>query len=392
MRNACIALSAVLCVSSLHAGALGPEWAVGRGTWRHDREIIPMVHQAAPTGRSLAVRRRAAPPNGAWRATVVPSIGCQEAGLQLGGTTNGIWGFEVVLRRSSAAGGFALRSLSVTGGSLWADKWAPWSPYEPYVVECVVESGRVRAQMFEWDGKTLVSQSPWIKVNGFGTLNPFLPGFCTRDGMARFWGLEHSDRPLSPIVPDAPNKRRLVQGDDSPWVIVGPGNWMWVTARKQRLRQYAAVDRSKVVNRSIRGVHRVWECCVKVYPSTGGAGLFFQANERAEGLLAWLGGRPGSGSLMLYDRSLKNLWSGKQGHWRYNADYVLRAETRKGQARAQLLQADGKTLLQDTGWVKTASADTPGCIGFHTWKGPAEFWSFSEGANAPAASRASQNE
>jgi len=385
MRNHTLPTLAVLALAvpaTAHAAGLGPDWQTAGGRWSWEREIVQRVHQAEPKGACAAFGTKHTGAVGAWRATVQPSIGAKEAGIWILGEPKAKRGFLLVLGGNPGVGGFTLKSAD--GKTLWDDKWAPWRVYHPYVVEAVVERGRVRAQLFEANGRTLVSQGPWVDVPTQATEAAGMLGLVTRDGIARFWGAELAPKPLSPIVADAPNKRRLAQGKDSPWSIVGPGNWMWKTGKRQVLRQYARVDRTKAVHRAVEGVHRSWECRLKVDRGAGGAGMYFQCDPTTErGLLAWLGGKYGDGSLMLYLMPLKALWAGPQGHWHYKTEYVLRAETRKGEARVQLLKADGTTVVQASKWVKVGeAADTPGHIGFHTWKGTAEFWGFSEATQA----------
>ena len=380
----CLVAVALALAPAGRAAGLGPDWLAVRGDWGWERELIHMVKQRSTGGVGVALCKKHSGTHGAWRAMVQPSIGTKDAGIWLLARQDLKAGFLVVLGGNPGVGGFALKSAD--GKTLWQDKWAPWQAYSPCLVEGVVERGKVRAQLFEGNGKTLISQSPWVDVPAQATEAAGMLGLTTRDGLARFWGAERAESPISPIVPDAPNKRRLVHGDDPSWTVVGPGNWMWKTGKRQRLRQYASIERTKAVHRAVKGVHRQWECRVRVDPGAGGAGMYFQCDETTErGLLAWLGGKHGDGSLMLYQMPGRALWSGKQGNWHYNTDYVLRAETRKGEARVQLIEADGKAVIQDSKWVKAgAAADTPGHIALHTWKGTAEFWGFSEATQAPA--------
>jgi hypothetical protein len=373
------ALLAVLAVLATASADLGRGWTCASGRWSRIREVIPMIRQGSETGTSVAFCKELSGTHGAWRATVEPALGAAEAGLWAQGTADLKAGLLVTLGGNPAIGGFALKTAD--GEVLWEDRFAPWRVYEPYVVEAVIERGRVRAQLFEWDGKTLVSQSPWVKVAARTTETAGMVGLYTRDGLARFWGWQRSAEALSPLVADAPNLRRLVQDEASPWRIIGPGNWMWTTAEKRRLRQGAVVERSSALSRQMRGALRQWECRVKVDPGAGGAGLLFQADEElSRGFIAWLGGNFGAGSLMLYRMPGEALWSGAQDNWHYSTEYVIRAETRGDEARAVLLQADGKTVIQDSGWVKVGLEDAAreGETGFMTWLGTAEFWGFSE--------------
>jgi hypothetical protein len=338
-----------------------------------------MIRQGSEKGTAVALCQAVRGVHGAWRASVEPGLGAAEVGLFAQVSADKNTGFLLTLGGNPSIGGLALKTAD--GAVLWEDRFAPWRVYQAYVVEAVIERGRVRAQLFEADGKTLVSQSPWVKVAERVTETPGVMGLHTRDGVARFWGWERGATALSPVVADAPNLRRLVQDEKSPWTIVGPGNWMWTTAERRRLRQGAVIERSSVVSRDMRGALRQWECHVKVDQGAGGAGLLFQSDEKiAHGFIAWLGGSFGAGSLMLYRLPGEALWAGAQGNWHYDTEYVIRAETRGDEARAVLLQADGKTVMQDSGWIKVGAEDAAreGETGFMTWLGTAEFWGFSE--------------
>jgi hypothetical protein len=96
-------------------------------------------------------------------------------------------------------------------------------------------------------------------------------------------------------------------------------------------------------------------------------------------MTCWLGGTFGAGCLMLYAGD-QALWSSGEGKWAYDREYVLFAETRPGEARVRLLEADGTTAIAESPFVPVPRelSDSPGLAGFHTWKGPAEFWGFAE--------------
>ena len=109
--------------------------------------------------------------------------------------------------------------------------------------------------------------------------------------------------------------------------------------------------------------------------------MLFQTNEeKTQGFIAWLGGKYGAGSLMLYqyEPEVRARWSGKSDSWHYNTEYLLRAETRAGQARVQLLQADGETVISESSWIDVGDryAGKEGCLGLHVWSGRAEFWAW----------------
>lgn len=359
---------------------LGADWLVQEGgEWVWVREYQRLVKQQNPTGTHSALLPTLSGRGGAWRCWVEPALGTAGAGMWFQASPDLSRGFLGVLGGNPGVGG--LRLQSAAGETLWEDRWAPWRIYQPYVLEGVVEPGRVRVQMFEWDGKTLVSQSDWIEVPAEATEPEGCLGLYTAEGIARFWHWARDETPLSPITEDAPNKRRLVQSEGSEWVIVGPGNWMWTDRRKQRIRQYAPVERSSAINRSLRGARQAWHCRVRVSPGAGGAGMLFQTDEEAQrGFLCWLGGNWGAGGLMLYRLPLDCLWSSGQDLWHYDTEYVLQGETRPGGVRAQMFAADGQTLLAASPWIEIPEEEAAreGYVGFMTWKGMAEFAEFSE--------------
>ena len=353
-------------------------WQSVSGEWSFAREIVPIVRQGSETGCALIVMGGEAEPIQACRAIVKVSPGTTEAGLWLNADPQGARGLQIFVGRHSNVGGFMVRTAK--GEALWEDRFAPWSDYCPYVLEGVVEAGKIRVQMFDGTGDLLISQSPWIDVEEGAGPKVGSVGLFTKDGRARFLGVERNVEPLSDLVADPPNKRRL-QSQEASWNLQGDGQWMWTTAKRQRVRQYAACERSWAVCRDVAGTHRVWECRVRVDRGTSGTGMFFlYRNEDDKGYLAWLGGRYGDGALMLvgYKPTVKTLWSSPQGRWHWDTEYLLRAETREGEIRIQQIEADGATVISDSNWIKVDSNCTnrPGCLGFHTWRGPAEFWGF----------------
>ena len=356
-------------------------WTADGGAWSTTRVVIPMIYQSESESERKGLARLLRDDlildsDGVIRGSVKISGDTGEAGLC--GISRDGDGLFLYLARGERSG-FGLRTGD--GTVLWDDKFAPCEPFCAYLMEVVVEGERIRVQLFESDGKTLLSQSPWMALPTPAARHI---GFYTHDTKARFFGLERSDRPISPIVADAPNKRRLIASEKSPWSVAGDGSWMWATAKKKRLRQSSAVERTTAFNREIGGTHRKWECRIKVLPKTCGAGMLFAAapGDVKSGFNAWLGGTFGDGALMLYQLGTpsKQLWSSANGKWQYDTEYVLRAETQKGKVRAQQLASDGETVLNDSGWISVDPklTDHSGCLGLQTWRGPAEFSGFSE--------------
>ena len=353
-------------------------WQPVNGEWTFAREIVPIVCQGKATGSTLILAPDEAEPVRSCRVIVKVSPDTAEAGMWLDGEPKGKGGLQVLLGRTSNVGGFVLRTAK--GETLWEDRFAPWQDYRPYVVEAIRQADKVRVQMFEGAGDVLISQSPWIELKEEDRLEGISLGLFTTDGRARFLRVERNAEPLSDLVADPPNKRRL-QNEEATWELEGDGQWMWKTAERQRVRQYAACERSWAVCHGVVGTHRVWECRVRVDEGTSGTGMFFlYRNEEDKGFLAWLGGEPGAGTFMLYGYrpSPKALWASPPGRWHWDTEYLLRAETRDGEVRIWQMAADGVTVISDSGWIRVDRKFTnePGSLGLHTWKGTAEFWGF----------------
>ncbi|MBN1344470.1 MAG: hypothetical protein JXQ73_17405 [Phycisphaerae bacterium] len=385
-------LGAILVLALAAAGAAAEAsddelMTHGDGEWARDYQFRPIVKQAVADSSGRIVSPAVKGLAGAWRCEVEPGPNAKGTGIVVLAGDDGQGGLECLMGGTGQMRGLTLRTAD--GKVLWQDAWAPWMDYEPCVVEVVVERGRVRAQLLDYEGKRLISQSDWIQIDAALTSKPGLMGLMTDKGIGRFWDWRIAAQPLAAVTPDAPNKRRIVPGDR--WAIVGPITWQWTTAAKQCVRQTADVDRAWLFDKQVRGSHRRWSCHVKVMPPSGGAGMVFQADGTSKnGLLAWLGGTYGDGCLILYDLTKGYggaIWTGPQGKWKYNTEYVLVGETKPGQVRAQLLAADGKTILSESPWktYDKAVTDREGVIGFHTWKGASDFWAFSEGTQLAGA-------
>jgi hypothetical protein len=337
-----VTLPAFILLASLSAAQpdLGHGWRAESGDWTWTRAPDLMFLQKAPLGAARAANESFPPERNVWRCVVEPAFGATSAGFTFAAAADLSRGITVELG-GSEVGGFALKTAR--GETLWEDRWAPWQAYDAYVLEGILEEGRVRAQMLKADRKTLLSQSPWVDLPPDALARTGCVVLHTSDSRARFWTVEASDEPLSPITDDAPNKRRLAQGPEGDWNVRGPGNWMWVFA------------------------------------PAGGAGIIVKSDEQAEtGFIIWLGGTYGAGCLMVYRLSSQALWASAQDKWHYDEDLVLQAETKGAQLRARLLAADGKTVIAESPWIEMTpdEAQREGCLAFHTWKGNAEFWSF----------------
>ncbi|MBD3176931.1 MAG: hypothetical protein GF320_17275 [Armatimonadia bacterium] len=363
MSTTLLALSAVTAVADL---------SPARGEWIHANELGPVViHRGTGDALALSDERVA---EGAFRALVEPSLSLPACGIVVLADAEGN-GYRCGIGGEDP-GGFWLSGPE--SDLLWSDATAPISPYGATWVEAVIEDDRLRVQLLDWDGETLISQSPWIELPGAALGRA--AGVFASGGPARFRQTAAAAEPLSPVVDDPPNLRRL--GNDPDWVLQGGGLWMWASGDRNRVQQTKPTDRAYAMYLPIQGTHRTWRTAVRVHPGTGGAGMYFQIDEQREkGLLCWLGGTHGAGCLMLYQHPHVALWSGPSDMWHYDTDYVLEAESRTGQVKVRLLDAAGE-VLSESPWVATPEeyTDREGYLGFHTWLGTAEFWGFREDA------------
>jgi len=379
-------IAIIVCFLGVSAGVPASDgWRTVNGALEETREVTRMLLLRPQDGRADAVCENIRGARGAWRCLAQPSLGVKQCGFWFQAARDLRRGFRCELN-----GGFILKDAD--GKVLWADELASWSPYQAFVLEGIVEKGRVRVQMLQYDRRTLLSQSDWVSVPAELTEHDGCLAVSTEKGVVRFREAERSETPLVALTDDAPNKRRLAQGSRSEWRVLGTGNWTWADAGRTRIRQQAQTERAWALNRAVHGSHRVWRCSVRVSPDAGGAGMLFQVDERSEGgFNCWLGGKPGAGSLILYrnggpGKIGKSLYSGKPGKWHFNEDLMLEGETKPGKVRARLLKTDGKTVISETPWITVPPEESnrAGFLAFHTWKGGAEFWGFADGTTTLA--------
>lgn len=387
MKHSLLTALAIFClVATGGAEPLGPQWRVVReGDWHVTDGVPPMLRQGKAEGATSAVNLALKGEGRAWRCFVEPALEMNQAGIWFGAAPELSRGFLLTLGGSDA-GGVVLRDAA--NNLLWEDRYAPWAYYTPYLVEGVVEPGRVRVQMFGWDRETLLAQSDWIEVADAQPTAKDVLALHTDSSQARFYGWERAETPLSPIVPNSPTKMRLANDDTGTWVIVGDGDWRWTSADKNAIRQGAPVERSTALNTTLGGSEGTWQCRVQVDKGAGGSGMVMLAGRELErGFLLWLGGTYGDGCLMLYRLPLNGVWSGPQGKWHYDTEYVLEGTIKKGKVSARMLEADGETVIAAS--PKFALTDEEkaqtGFVGFQTWKGTAQFHDFSEQTRAKVA-------
>lgn len=357
------------------SAALDSEWHDARdGDWRYTNASKNVIRQSVSEVRADLLKHISEPYNSCFRTWVEMSPSSYRAGMWIGRSENPVDWLMLVLDGQYEGRGFAL--LDSAGSVLWEDPWVEWVSYTPYLLEAVFESGRVRVQMFGLDGPELLSQSDWIAIPVVDSPAQYF-GFHTDRAIARFQGWEVAPDPVSPVVPDAPNRLRLVDDSASEWRIVGHGKWAWSSPERLRLRQSAAVERTSAVYLGHPQSEGVWRTVIRIGDHTGGAGLLYRTGESADqGFSAWLGGTPGAGALMLYTLSpVEALWTSEQNLWRYDTAYLLEARVEDGQTRARLLSEDGGVVIAESPAFPVPAGTPNGgtSTALQTWNGTAQF-------------------
>ncbi len=366
-----------------------PWQTVGEGAWKTIPGTPAVLAHEKSDAASSAVQTVAGSGALIWRCYVEPSPACEAAGIWFAATADLSTGYRLTLGGNPGLGGVQLHDAS--GALCWEDKYAPWTYYTPYLLEAVADAGRVRVQVFHWDRATLEAQSDWLDAPGWAPDAQRSCGLYAR-GIARFYGAESAEAPLSPIVPDSPSKLRLVTSSDSEWTIIGPGEWKWTTPEKSVLRQGASVHRSSVVNAGLGGAEGTWRCRILLEKGAGGGGLLLRTDPQIKtGFIVWLGGTHGAGSLMLYRNPLTQLWGGEQNQWHYDTEYLLEGSVSDGKVSAKLMKADG-TLIDESPQFDLLDEEKAlgGNLGFMTYIGKGRFWDFSEATRTDAAVEAPQ--
>lgn len=378
MHFAATALTWIASAALAGADTPADAWqTAGEGAWQVLPGTPAVMWQGSPGGAASVVQTIPGTAAIVWRCFVEPAPTADSAGIWFGATLDLASGYRLTLGGNPGLGGVQLHDAS--GTLLWEDKYAPWTYYTPYVLEGVAESGRVRVEVFRWDGATLEAQSDWIDAPGCAPDTMRACGLYAH-GIARFYRWEPAVSPLSPIVADSPSKLRLVTSDDTEWTIIGPGEWKWMTPEKKVLRQGADVFRSSVVNANLGGGEGTWRCRILLEKGAGGGGLILRTDPQIQtGFNIWLGGNHGAGSLMLYRIPDGQLWCGPQDQWHYDTEYILEGTVKDGKVSGKLMKADG-TLVVESPQLDLLEKEKglTGNLGLMTYIGKGRFWDFSD--------------
>ncbi len=384
-----VAMGAFVCCLLTGSSALDAQWRDARdGDWRYVDPSKSVIRQSVPDVRADLLRQVSESEGSCYRTWVEMTPSAYRAGMWIGLSENPADWLLLVLDGQYEGRGFAL--LDSAGSVLWEDPWVEWVSYTPYLLEAVSEPGRIRVQLFGWNGPELLSQSDWIDIPPATTTQVQYFGFHTDRAIARFQGWEIAAEPMSPIVPDAPNRLRLVNGAKSTWHVVGHGKWSWSSPERESLTQTADIERTTAVYLGHPQTEGIWRTHVRVDPRAGGAGILYRTDESGgQGFSAWLGGTPGAGALMLYRLSpVEALWTSDQNLWHYDKTYLLEARVENGQTRARLLGEDGAAVIAESPPFPVP-ADVPGAAAhaaLQTWRGTARFGpiQFSEQSSSDA--------
>lgn len=265
----------------------------------------------------------------------------------------------------------------------WGDPACPLDPWQAYHIELIREAGRFRAQLLASDGRTPLSQSPWLT----GELPLAGASLVCRGGVARFGDWAESGLPSCELLAFPPNEARLA-GKGSGWTITGGGSWRWTDASRTTVAQERVTERTFAFLSSAPTGPGLTRSHVRIEPGAGGAGIVVQSDESlSRGFFAWLGGTFGAGCLMLYDYGpggLRERWAGAQDRWHYEEDLVVSIEVRPGEARVRLEDAAG-ALRDESPWIAVdpAQSAAEGLFALQTWLGKAQFAGFPGSSGEP---------
>jgi len=364
-------LAAGLLLSLAGSGVTPPAVQTQGGAWQCDGSPL-VLSQSQPTD-TVSLAWLTPPGIGpCWRGVVEAGPYPGRTGLRCGSDKTGQGGCTIELNGGDAP---ALVLRAPDGTVLWQDAGVGWYAYTPVWLEAVLEPTRVRAQMLAADGRELLAQSPWIPVataadGAAGSLAAFAVA-----NTARFTLLQRADRPLADYTPNNPSALRL-PGADGHWLVTGEGTWRWQDASRRVLLQTRSVERTSALQTATAPRDGTWRCRVRLDRGTCGGGMLLHADKDAQsGFTIWLGGTYGNGRLMVYRSPGNCLWSGHDGVWKWDTDYVLEASRQGLVLRARLLAADGTTVLAESPVVNLPEADRERCgmLGFQTWRGTGVF-------------------
>jgi len=389
MARGCLTAWALLGLASVAAEpAGGPQTRGGR--WQTDANP-PVVYQAAADAADAAAWLTPPGQGGCWRAVVEAGPYAGRAGVRWGAAADGTGGYAAELIGTESG---VLALLDSAGKTLWRDEGVGWCAYTPVWIEGVVEEGRIRLQMLAADRETLLAQSPWFPLDPAPApvAGPCL-ALYTAGNTARFCLPERGVKPLAEFTPDNPSALRVPAAGDTAWATIGGGAWRWKDRSRQVLLSTRNVERTTAFPTAPTPAEGTWRCRIRLNQGTCGGGMLIHADKELQnGFLVWLGGTYGDGCLMLYRYPIQCLWTGPQGVWKWDTDYLIEGTLKAGTLQARMLAADGATVLAESPALPIAAEDAQrtGMTGFQTWHGTGEFSGFmgQEGMASPTAAAA----
>jgi hypothetical protein len=267
-----------------------------------------------------------------------------------------------------------LMLYELPGKTVWCGENNKWFYDKEYVLVGETRPGEARVQMFADDDKTVISESPWLKLPESTAGREGMVGFHTWMGAVEFWGFDESTQTAAQGI--EANAIPAPGGATSPWQA--DGAWMF-KGDSQKILTYAGGKASDAMNPTVRGGKGSWRCLVAPSEATSAALLFQVSDDGKIGFASAVRVSKDSMTLELLDLTGKTLRSGKPIEHKPGTSYLLEGIVMTDRVRGRVLTADGKTVLADTGdsYVSDTNNTRVGHLGLRA-AGAAEFaaWSF----------------
>ncbi|MBM3500200.1 MAG: hypothetical protein FJX74_16205 [Armatimonadetes bacterium] len=159
------------------------------------------------------------------------------------------------------------------------------------------------------------------------------------------------------------------------------GDWVWTRDVQPMLLQRASQGEARAVRTGMEAERNVWRCVVEPGLGATEAGFAFACDEElSRGIVVELGGSE-VGGFALRTAAGERLWEDRWGPWQAYEAYVLEGVLEGSRVRAQVLEADRKTLVSQSDWIEAPpdSLVRSGCVVLHTRDSRARFWGVEAG-------------
>jgi hypothetical protein len=347
------------------------EWIiVGNGDWRWTTPEAEALKQAAVVERTMALRSEPVDPEGVWRTKVSVGEGAGGAGLLLLTDEKVQRGFVVWLGGEFGNGGLMLYRLP--DQTLWSSDQGKWHYGAEYLIEGIVEAGKVRVRMRTADGLALIAESPAFDLTDDEKTRPGLLGLETWKGSATFWDFAVEARPP---VEDLPV---LAASELGPGWRVFNGSWHWADPEHRVVWQVAEKGLCTALNVEAAADKGVYSGRVFAGRGTSSVALLFQVStDLKQGFECRLGQ-----GISLRAMDGKVLWEKPDFIWESGQAYQLEGVVLTDRVRIRVLDQSGRPMIEsDECYVSGQNNARKGCLGLRSEGGTVQFtqWTVTPG-------------